>query len=296
MLYLDIVILSLIQGITEFLPISSSGHLVLYPLLSGRPDQGITMDVAVHFGTLIAVCLYFRGETAALIQGSLDLIRLRVATENARLTFLVAIASVPAVACGLALKLAELDQGLRTVEIIGWATLLGGALLYLADRFAPRRATDGAGQPRPWRFGDAVMMGLAQAIALIPGTSRSGITMTAARGLGFEREEAARLSLVMAIPLIFAATVLEIAGLLTAETSGAAGAATGAAIGAGGQSAGDHQTSALTVLALAAMLSCLAALAALRVMFGMFRRAWTMTPFVIYRMALGLGLLALAYG
>ncbi|MEM9781823.1 MAG: undecaprenyl-diphosphate phosphatase, partial [Pseudomonadota bacterium] len=227
---------------------------------------------------------------AGLVTGALDLIRGRWDTPAAKLAWLVGIASVPAVAAGLALKLAALDDGLRTIEIIGWATLLGGILLYLADTFAPtdrRAATADAeeGTASAWRLGDAVIMGLAQALALIPGTSRSGITMTAARGLGFGREEAARLSLVMAIPLIIAATSIELAGIVSEGAPQAASAA-GSATGSIGM---------LSALALAAVLSCLAALAALVVMFSMFRRAWTMTPFVIYRVGLGIALLTTAY-
>jgi undecaprenyl-diphosphatase len=263
----DIVALALIQGITEFLPISSSGHLALWPVLTGRSDQGVTMDVAVHVGTLVAVCIYFHRDAMGLFAGLGDVLRGRLGTPQAKLFLLIALATVPAVCAGLALKLSGSVGALRGPEMIGWATLLGGLLLWYADRVgALRRTRD------DWRPSDAVLMGLAQAVALVPGTSRSGITMTMARWLGFERAEAARLSLLMAMPVILAAGTLETVGLVR-----------------------DGNLALTAELALAAALSCIAALAALTVMMRMFRRDWTMLPFVIYRLALGTGLLVLVY-
>ncbi|MCH8951942.1 MAG: undecaprenyl-diphosphate phosphatase [Proteobacteria bacterium] len=264
----DIIALALIQGITEFLPVSSSGHLVLWPLLTGRPDQGVTMDVAAHLGTLAAVCLYFKREAGELVTGLADVLRGRTGTNAARLFGLIALATLPALVAGLALKLTGWIDALRALEVIGWATLLGGLLLWYADRVGPQRRDAGG-----WRLHDAILMGLAQALALVPGTSRSGITMTMARFLGFERAEAARLSLLMAMPVILAAGVLETAGLVRGGNLALSGE-----------------------LALGAALSFVAALGALSVMMRMFRRDWTMLPFVLYRLALGLGLLALAYG
>ncbi len=263
----DLVALALIQGVTEFLPISSSGHLVLWPLLTGRPDQGVTMDVAVHLGTLAAVCLYFRRDTGRLLAGLRDVARGRWDTAAARLFLLLALATVPALAAGLALKATGAVQGLRALAVIGWATLLGGLLLWFADRAGAQRR-----QGTEWRARDAVLMGLAQALALVPGTSRSGITMTMGRLLGFQRTETARLSLLMAIPVTLAAGALETAALVRSGNYALTGE-----------------------LGLGAALSFVAALAALAVMMRMFRREWTMLPFVLYRLALGAGLLALAY-
>ncbi len=263
----DLVVLAVIQGITEFLPISSSGHLALWPLLTGRADQGVTIDVAVHLGTLVAVCLYFRRDVARVFAGAADILRGRWRTEEAALAWLLALATLPAVALGLALKLSGAMEGLRAVAVIGWATLLGGIVLWIADRWGGS-AREGA----DWGWRDALLMGAAQALALVPGTSRSGACMTMARALGFRRDEAARLALLMAVPTILAAGAVETAGLLAA---------------------GDLSLGA--DFALGAVLACLAALLALRVMMGMFRADWTMTPFVLYRLALGAGLLALAY-
>lgn len=264
----DIVILAVIQGITEFLPISSSGHLALWPILTGRPDQGVTMDVAVHLGTLIAVCWFFRRDLLRMATGSGDILRGRVRSADARLVWLLALATVPAVMVGLGLKATGADEALRTIEVIGWATLIGGLFLWLADRYGrqTRQADD-------WRIGDAILLGFAQALALVPGTSRSGITMTAARALGLERVDAARLALLMAVPVILAASAVEIAGLAAAPEPGP-----------------------VWPLLLGAALSALAAWAALAVMFRMFSGNWTMGVFVLYRLVLGTVLLAIAYG
>ncbi|MEM8597511.1 MAG: undecaprenyl-diphosphate phosphatase [Pseudomonadota bacterium] len=267
MTLLDIVVLALIQGITEFLPISSSAHLILWPLLTGRADQGVTMDVAVHLGTLVAVCLYFRSDLARLVTGSLEIMRLRFGSDEARLALMIGIATVPAVMAGLALKLSGYDGGLRSLTVIGWATIAGGLLLWIVDQREDVQRTE-----RAFGWREAILMGCAQAAALVPGTSRSGITMTAARALGFRRDEAARLALLMAIPVIAAASLLELFGVITA---------------------GDFELGA--ELLLGAALSCLAALAALTIMMRMFRANWTMLPFVLYRLVLGTILLAIAY-
>lgn len=262
----DIIILAIIQGITEFLPISSSGHLALWPLLTGRQDQGVTMDVAVHLGTLVAVILFFRTDMLRLAGGAADILRGRFETADGRVALLIAIATIPAIIAGLALKLSGFMDSLRTLEVIGWTTLIGGLLLWAADHWGGEAKAE-----VDWTLGGAVLMGLAQAVALIPGTSRSGACMTMARALGFKRTEAARLALLMAIPTILAAGSVETVGVIAD---------------------GDFVLGA--ELLLGAILSCLAALIALRIMMGMFAANWTMTPFVIYRVGLGAGILMIA--
>lgn len=263
----DIIALAIIQGITEFLPISSSGHLALWPLLTGRTDQGVTMDVAVHLGTLVAVCLFFRKEVGQIFKGLRNLARGKLLTPESYLVMLLGIATVPAVVVGLGLKLGGVMPSLRTVEVIGWATLLGGALLWWTDRMPEKRK-----KAEYWTMKDAALLGLAQAMALIPGTSRSGITMTMARYLGFTRVAAARVALLMAIPVIFAAGSVETAGVIM-----------------------DGDFVLGLELVLAATLSCIAALVALKVMLAMFASTWTMMPFVVYRIVLGVVLLYTAY-
>lgn len=264
----DIIVLALIQGITEFLPISSSGHLALWPLLTGRPDQGPAMDAAVHVGTLVAVCWFFRVEVGQLFVGAGHVLTGRLYTPPARMALLMALATVPAMAFGLWLKVADLQDALRTIMVIGWTTLVGAILLWLADRAATRR-----GVAESWGVRDAVLMGLAQATALVPGVSRSGITMTMARFIGFDRVQAARLALLMAVPVIMAGGSVEVLGVVRDGN-----------IGLGRD------------LIVGAVLSCIAALIALTVMMRMFVATWTMLPFVIYRVVLGLFLLSIAYG
>lgn len=264
----DIIALAIIQGITEFLPISSSGHLALWPLLTGRADQGVTMDVAVHLGTLVAVCIFFKKEVGQIFVGVANLARGKILTPESYLVMLLAIATLPAVVVGLGLKLGGVMPSLRTVEVIGWATLLGGLLLWATDRMPERRK-----KAEYWTMKDAALLGLAQAVALIPGTSRSGITMTMARYLGFTRVAAARVALLMAIPVILAAGLVETAGVVR-----------------------DGNFVLGAELLLGAGLSCLAALVALKIMLAMFASTWTMLPFVIYRVVLGTVLLVIAYG
>lgn len=259
----DLVILALIQGITEFLPISSSGHLALWPLLTGRPDQGVTLDVAVHVGTLVAVCGYFRGEMVRLVHGATDILGGRRTTADARLLLLLALATIPAVLAGLALKLTGAMGALRSLEVIAWATLLGGILLWIADR----TGREGRGIS-DWGLRDALLMGAAQAVALIPGTSRSGACMIMARLLGFGRVEGARIALLMSVPTILAAGTVETLSLVK-----------------------DGDLALGTDFLLAAALACLSAFAALWAMMRLFGSGWTMAPFALYRIALGLGLL-----
>jgi len=196
---IQLVVLALVQGITEFLPISSSAHLILAPLVvDGWNDQGPLIDVAAHVGTLGAVMLYFRGETASLFRGGIDTLRFR-ASDDRRLFLLIAGATIPFLLAAPIVVLTGLYDHLRSPVVIAWASIGFGALLWLADR-APARRT--GVEAYDWRA--ALFVGAAQALALVPGTSRSGITMTAARQLGFERPEAARFSMLLSIPTIMA--------------------------------------------------------------------------------------------
>ena len=261
---LHIFVLALVQGITEFLPISSSGHLVLVPTLTGWQDQGVVIDVATHVGTLVAVLIYFRRDVAAMAVGFLALAARRF-DDGARLASLVVVATVPTVIAGAILH--ELGpEMLRSAAVIAWATLGFGILLGIADRVGAM-----SGRMRDITFGGALLIGLAQMLALIPGTSRSGITMTAGRFLGLGREAAARFSLLMSIPTILGAGTLAGWDLYRA---------------------GDV-TLGLDAL-LAAVLSCLAALVAIALMMRWLRRASFM-PFVVYRIVLGIGLLVWIY-
>ena len=262
---LHLILVALVQGITEFLPVSSSGHLVLIPLATGYDDQGLAVDVAVHVGTLVAVIAYFRGEVALALHGVADLLARR-RTAGARLALGLAVATVPVVLAGLLLRAYGLDEAMRSVAVIGWAMLLFGLVLWWADRFPERRAD------ADWSLRDALVMGLWQAVALIPGTSRSGIVITGARALGYDRESAARLAMLMSIPTILAAGSLLGVQALTAP----------------------HGPGFWRDLVLAAVLSGLAAFAALALMMRLLRSV-SFTPYVIYRVVLGIVLLIWAY-
>ncbi|MCQ3829581.1 undecaprenyl-diphosphate phosphatase [Microbulbifer elongatus] len=198
----QIVILALIQGITEFLPISSSAHLILPNQVLGWPDQGLAFDVAVHFGSLIAVLVYFRKDVWQLICDGLGGFRSGQFSDDGRLAWLIVLATIPAGLVGLAFK-DFIEEHLRSSAVIAATTILFGLLLWWADVYGKRR--DAIGQLN-WK--KALLIGAAQAIALIPGTSRSGITMTAGLMLGMKREAAARFSFLMSIPVISLSALL----------------------------------------------------------------------------------------
>ena len=261
-----LLILALIQGVTEFLPISSSGHLILLPNLTGMADQGQALDVAVHVGTLLAVILYFWSDVKIVTSGLGRLIKGRIDTQGAFWALCLIIATIPVILVGLALKLSGLNDLLRSTAVIGWTMLLFGIVLYWADQTGPivKRAEN-------WSLKDAIIMGLWQTLALIPGTSRSGITITAGRQLGYDRESAARLSMLMSIP-----TILASGALLSIEV------------------VQDADMSIVRDAGIAAVFAFLAALAALKLMFKLLKSV-SFTPYVIYRVILGVILLIIAY-
>lgn len=205
---LQAVVLALVQGLTEFLPISSSAHLILVPRFLGWPDQGLAFDVAVHFGTLLAVVWYFRTELVAIAAAWLgQLARRPHDAAEARLGWGLLLGTLPLVAAGLWLQEA-VETTLRSPQVIAAATAFFGVLLWVADRRPDRVVSE-----RGVSLSMAVLVGCAQVLALIPGTSRSGITMTAGLGLGLDRATAARFSFLLSIPAIAGAGVLEVRNL-----------------------------------------------------------------------------------
>jgi undecaprenyl-diphosphatase len=206
----QVVLLALIQGITEFLPVSSSGHLVLAPLLFGYRLQSLAFDVAVHLGTLAAVMAYFRREMVAMVAALWEAAAVRrLQSPDARLGLMILTATLPVVAVGLLLNETGWLDALRANErlialVIAGTTIGFGLLLWVADRRGGR-ARDEYGV----RWRDALIIGLFQAIAVVPGTSRSGITITAALFLGLSREAASRFSFLLSIPTILMAGALE---------------------------------------------------------------------------------------
>jgi undecaprenyl-diphosphatase len=187
----EALILALIQGLTEFLPISSSGHLILTPELFGWTDQGLGFDIAVHLGTLSAVVVYFRSQLIAMVCELFER-----GSDNGRLAWQLVIASIPLGLAGL-VSAEFVATVLRKSWIIAVAGAVFGILLWAADRL-----WRGARSERELGFGGALFIGLGQMLALIPGTSRSGITMTCALGLGMSREAAGRFSFLLSIPAI----------------------------------------------------------------------------------------------
>ena len=209
---LQVVVLAIVQGLTEFLPISSSGHLVLVPIVFGWTDQGLLFDVAVHFGSLVAVVLFFRHDIGALLRGAGQVLSGRAGSVESNLAVGIALGTIPAAVAGLLLA-GWIETNLRSPSVIV-ATLGGYAvLMVVADRFGGRSR-----DLTTLRLSDALLIGVAQALALVPGTSRSGVTITAARALGFQRRDAARFSFLLAGPVILLATIFELVGLLAADT------------------------------------------------------------------------------
>ena len=264
MTLLHLVVVALVQGITEFLPVSSSGPLVLIPLFTGWPDQGLAVDVAAHVGSLGAVLVYFWRDITRLTLAGLAILTGR-GHEARGLLWLLLGATVPAVAAG-ALMSDIVETVLRDPAVIAWTMTIGAVLLYASDQFG---ATDRDVPGMTWR--DALWIGLAQALALVPGTSRSGITMTMARALGFARTEAARFSMLMSIPVILGAGALQAIDLVDA---------------------GDPLLTGDALIA--AALSFVTALVTVAVLMRWLDRA-TFLPLAIYRLGLGLVLLGLVF-
>ena len=264
MTLLQLVVLAVVQGVTEFLPISSSAHLILVPEFTGWEDQGLVMDVAVHVGTLLAVMLYFWRDLWEMAFGLVRLAKGR-SDPGARLFGLIILGTFPLVAGGYFL-MPYVAGPWRGIEIIAWSTLIGAILLFVADKLCMTiKAVHHVS------YVEALVIGCAQVLALIPGTSRSGITITAARFLGYERAEAARFSMLLSIPAILAA------GTLTGREL---------------YLAGDAQVTFDAVLA--GGLAFLTALLAIAIMMAWLRRA-SFTPFVLYRLILAGVLLFVVY-
>ncbi|PID41887.1 MAG: undecaprenyl-diphosphatase [Proteobacteria bacterium] len=261
---IQLIVLAVIQGLTEFLPVSSSAHLILPAQVLGWQDQGLAFDVAVHVGTLFAVMLYFRQDITGLLKSwCVSLVPGKVHGEEqgaleARLAWFIIIATIPAGLAGLMLG-DVIEAHLRSTLVIAVATVFFGVMLGFADR----RHNERKGI---WQVTllETLIVGCAQALALIPGTSRSGITMTAALALGWSRDAAARFSFLLSIPLILAA-----GGLKTKELMEAGGATQW----------GD--------IALGAALSFVSAFCCIHLFLKFLQKIGFM-PFVYYRIVLGL--------
>jgi len=201
---LQAIALGLIQGLSEFLPISSSAHLTLAPWLFGWDDPGLAFDVALHFGTLLAVLWYFRMEWLTLIRATWGILTSgRIETPEKRRVVYLILATIPGAIGGLLLQ-SRAESAFRSPELIAIALIIMGIVLWVVDKLVDQSRVLGE-----MRWVDALLIGLAQVIALIPGVSRSGSTITTGRGLRFDRESAAEFSFLMSMPIIAAAVVLE---------------------------------------------------------------------------------------
>jgi undecaprenyl-diphosphatase len=261
-----IALLAIVQGLTEFIPVSSSGHLILVPKFFHFKDQGLAMDVALHVGTLGAVLVYFWRDVFKMIGGFFNLLRGRV-EGGGRLALFLILATIPAVIFGTLVS-AYGTGGLRSIVFIGWTTLGFGLLLFVADKIGPLEKS----MTHMTAF-RALLIGLAQAVALLPGTSRSGACLTMARFLGFKRPDAARFAFLLAIPAIIAAASHTAFKMYTS---------------------GAHFTlysDAFYAMAIAFVVG----LCTINFMMRFLAKS-DMTPFVIYRLCLGGFLLALGYG
>lgn len=223
-----IVVLALIQGITEFLPVSSSAHLIFPSQLLGWPDQGLAFDVAVHLGTLFAVIVYYYRDLVQIAGHTMASIVTRRNTPQSRLGWFIVLATIPAGLAGVLLE-GYVSTIARSIHVIAYTTIGFGLLLGLASYLNRKMNWNtmvnmSQGRPdslRRMTLGQALVIGFAQAIALIPGTSRSGITLTAGLFLGLRPEAAARFSFLLSIPVIVASALLEGYKLATNETAGA---------------------------------------------------------------------------
>ena len=283
MSFLQLFIIAVVQGITEFLPISSSGHLILISFFTGFADQGPLIDVAVHVGSLLAIIVYFFKDVLTLARGGFASIGVGTGRAEApaerRLFWWIVLGTIPAVAFGLAIKLGafnglaenwfgveivddDLMSSIRFTHLIAFNLIIYGILLGLADWFGKEVKQF---EDMSWR--DGLIVGIAQALAIIPGTSRSGVTMTAARALGYKRVEAARFSFLLSIPAVAGAGVLIVPEIFEAG-------------------------SALALDALiAGVLTFIAAFLTMAFLMNFLKRA-SMMVFVLYRVAMGCILLA----
>lgn len=259
--WLQAVVLALLQGLTEFLPISSSAHLILLPKLFGWPDQGLAFDVAVHVGTLAAVSLYFEADIRQLASAWFAGVFKGAPTQESKLAWAVIVATMPALLVGFVANEWLIEQ-LRNPLLIAFTTIGFGLLLWWADGWGPR-----ANEEYSLTLTQAFIIGCAQAIALIPGTSRSGITITAGLALGLTRKAAARFSFLLSIPIILAAGGVKLFDLIRQP----------------------EQVSWL-ILGLATLLSAVTAYLCVHYFLALIERIG-LAPFVIYRILLGLFLL-----
>ncbi|MDM8564512.1 undecaprenyl-diphosphate phosphatase [Candidatus Halobeggiatoa sp. HSG11] len=255
---LHIIILAILQGLTEFLPISSSGHLILFPQLTGWKDQGLAFDIAVHVGSLLAVLMYFRHELKPLLISWFLSCKTKQLTFESKLAWAIGFGTIPVGLVGLTISIYGWEEQLRSPIIIATTTILFALLLWFADILGNKKRNEFS---LNWK--DILLIGIAQALALIPGTSRSGITITAALFLGLNRQAATRFSFLLAIPVIILAGASETITLLNQNT-----------------------TVDWNMLWLAVFFSAVSAYLCIKIFINLLDHTG-MLPFVLYRLGLG---------
>lgn len=258
------VMLALIQGLTEFLPVSSSAHLILPSQVLGWPDQGAAFDVAVHLGTLTAVVAYFFADLRRILTGFTSGVQQRHMNADVQLGLNIVIATIPAVIVG-GLFHEFIETHLRSGFVIAFTTIIFGLLLWASEKAG---SLDKQENQMTWVM--ALIIGMTQAVALVPGTSRSGITLTAALFLGFSRTVSARFSMLLSIPIILAAGALEIFKLIQATT-----------------------TVDWWLMGVGMVVSATSAFLCIHLFMSWLERIGVL-PFVVYRVLMGIGLFALA--
>jgi undecaprenyl-diphosphatase len=264
MSFLQIIVLALVQGITEYLPISSSGHSILVPALTGWPDQGELFDAVTNMGTVCATILFFWRDVVSLFNGLLDIV-MRRTTPSSKLVINLIVATIPVIVFGVLLHATKLDQHLRSPLLIAINFIVFGIALYAADEYGLKVNRVSDITPRT-----ALFYGLAQMLALMHGTSRSGVTITAGRFLGFARSDAARFSFLMSIPANLAGSAFKLL-----------------------QAAKDH-TPITSDMLICAVLTFFIGLGTVAFLMKLIRTQ-SFLPFVIYRVIFGGALLGLVY-
>tara|TARA_Y100001968_G_C19193454_1_gene636349 strand:- start:23 stop:829 length:807 start_codon:yes stop_codon:yes gene_type:complete len=256
-------LLAIIQGFTEFLPVSSSAHLVLLSKISSAEGHSLELDISVHFGTLLALLIFFYKDVFKLLLGLKENISGNFNTLEAKTFRLLIVATVPVFLVGIILIFTGLVGFIRSIRIIGWSMIVFAILLYIADRYGKTNR-----KKKEWTLRDAIFIGLWQSIALIPGASRSGTTITGARILGFSRLDSTQLSMILAIPTILGSTSILVPDLIT----------------------NSYPIAEIRDIVLSTFFSFLAALISLFLLIRYVKKL-NFTPFVLYRLLLGLFLL-----
>ena len=257
--------IAIVQGITEFLPISSSAHLIMIPYIIKVSDQGVLIDISVHLGSLLALIIFFKKESVILFKGLIQFFSLKLQKEEFFLLLKIIIATIPICLFGLIFKIYRLDIIVRSIELIGWTMIIFGMLLFYADKLGKEKKS-----LKNLSFRESLFIGFFQAFALIPGVSRSGISITGFRIFGYNKYDAIKISLMMSIP-----TILLSAFFISPEIL-------------------EEKNISIIEILIPFVLSFITAFVTLKLMVK-YIYIFGFTPYIIYRIFLGLILLFLAY-